>query len=739
MTAPASSSPGRWRSEAAGALGAVAALLPFVISYGVIAFGVLGPAAATAGLTAAVVAAVVGCLAVALFSGSRLPSGSPSATGALMLSGAVAALAGDPLVRAAPPAQALSMVLAGVAVTVMGAGLLMLGLGLLRTGRLVRFVPQPALSGFMNGVAVLIMLSQLAPMLGLPADAWARQGLAALAQWHGPTLAVAAGTAALVVLAGRLAPRAPAALLALGLATAAVAALQATTGPLGLRTLGQLEAPLPQWDTLAALQHEATRALLLRQAVPLLLTALLLAGVGGMESLLNLAAIDQLSGSRSDPDRELVALGLGNLLCGALGGLPLLVLRLRAAATWASGGRGRRSVALGCLLLALLFTLGRPLLERLPLSVVAGLVLMLGWSLLDPWSLGLLRQWRRGDRGPGLQWTLAVVLLVGAVTVVFGFVAGVGAGVLASMLLVIRLLDRALVRTRSTAVALQSRRARGARHEAALAPARAHIHALELEGALFFGNSDRLRAETEQLPAGATDLVVDLRRVSTLDASAAMALARADEQLRQRGVRLRLAGVSPDNRHGQALAAQGLALGDEGRPGLWSYPDADRALEAAEEDALERLAPEMSQRPVPLEACQLFEGLDETQRRLLRRQMHERRLALGERLFGQGDDGQSLFVVTAGSVSVRDPAGNHRYASFSPGMCFGETAVLDGAGRTADAVADAATVVHELSSPALADLQRTHPELAAQVYRNLARHLSARLRAAAASWRAAAG
>ena len=76
--------------------------------------------------------------------------------------------------------------------------------------------------------------------------------------------------------------------------------------------------------------------------------------------------------------------------------------------------------------------------------------------------------------------------------------------------------------------------------------------------------------------------------------------------------------------------------------------------------------------------------------------------------------------------------------SFQPGMCLGETAVLDGGGRTGDAVADVPTVVHELDIDDFLGLQRVQPELAARLYRNLATHLSQRLRAAAAAWRHAA-
>ena len=114
-------------------------------------------------------------------------------------------------------------------------------------------------------------------------------------------------------------------------------------------------------------------------------------------------------------------------------------------------------------------------------------------------------------------------------------------------------------------------------------------------------------------------------------------------------------------------------------------------------------------------------------------------LTAGECLFAQGDAGDALYILGRGSISVVDRTRAQRFVSFSPGMCFGETAVLDGGGRTADAVADVDSTVYALPAAALAEMHHVDPAIAARVYRNLAEHLSERLRAAASAWRHAAG
>jgi CRP-like cAMP-binding protein len=134
-------------------------------------------------------------------------------------------------------------------------------------------------------------------------------------------------------------------------------------------------------------------------------------------------------------------------------------------------------------------------------------------------------------------------------------------------------------------------------------------------------------------------------------------------------------------------------------------------------------------------------GLDEAQRECLAALLEPRRLAQGERLFRQGDPGDRLYVLTEGSISVVSAdatagAVRQRYVTFSPGMMFGETAMVDSGGRTADAVADSPAEVYALTSAALEALRTNDPALCAQVYHNIALHLAERLRAAAAAWRA---
>jgi CRP-like cAMP-binding protein len=171
-------------------------------------------------------------------------------------------------------------------------------------------------------------------------------------------------------------------------------------------------------------------------------------------------------------------------------------------------------------------------------------------------------------------------------------------------------------------------------------------------------------------------------------------------------------------------------------------PDVDQAMERAELALLEQARLKPLREVVPTQQVSLMNGLDAAQRARLAACLKRQRLAAGECLFRQGDPGDRLYVITSGSIDVLSAsvpgstALRQRYVSLSPGMMLGETAMLDGDGRSGEAVAVGETEVHALDAQTLLRLRDQDPLLYAQVYRKVALHLSQRLRAAAWAWRA---
>jgi len=722
----------------AGVVGSVAMLVSPLVQ-GLLAYGALGAEAATIGLAAAFLGPMAGAVVFALRSRAALPVAGPSAATALVVAATVARLAADPALRAKPGSI---VALVGVAVALAGlAQVLAARWGL---AQLVRQVPRPVLGGFMDGIALLIVVAQWPLLLGLRPGSAA--GLPSPDQL--PPLLLGLAAAAGAWLASRRWPRVPKGwylLAALTLGTLLYHALLSARGHAG-PALGPVVGPTEAlgWRpepllALAGLLGQVGPDRL--QFPPGTLAALagltgVLALVGVLESALNLQAQDSRLGSRHDPRHELGVLGWCNVVSGLLGGLPVVMQQARAGAITQAGGRGPVAAMAGTLALVLLFLAGGPLLATLPTAVLGGLMLVVGLGLIDPWTGQLLRRAWRGPTAREARAGLAVVLLVGTLTVGAGFVVGVVAGVLVSMALFIARMNRSLLRSRYRADERPSRRLYPPADEALLAGRRAAITVFELDGALYFGNGERLIDEAEALPPSCRCLVLDLRRVTALDETGADALLRLQRRLHDRETALHLAGLAPGREAARVLAAFAADTP------VW--PDADRAVEAAERQLL-AAAPgaDTVVEPVALADAQLMQGLDPAQRARVAARMQPCRLAAGERLFAAGDAADDLYVLATGSVSVLgapDARGHStRYVSFSPGMMLGETALLDGGGRTAAAVADEPSQLWRLGRVDLAALGAASPELTAVLMRNIAVHLSQRLRGASGAWRESSG
>jgi len=714
------------------------------ITLGLLVFAPLGEQAASVGIPAAFLTLLVGGLVTACFGQSPMPAIGPTSATALILASMVAVLVRDPTLGAGGPADVAAVVVAAAALTVALAGVLMLAFGVLGLGSVVALVPRPVLSGFMNGIAALIAWSQVPALLGLPVPSGSAGPLQWVSAFHPATLALGLASVALGLLLSSRRPNWPVSLIVLLVGTLAYHGLAVAAPQLHLGgVIGPIPARLPTPDALAPLLDAAAGAV--QRHAPLILgTAAALAIIGSLESSLNLAAVDQQTLQRSDLDRDLRVTGLANVAAALFGGLPGPQLRVRAMTLLQLGGRTRLAAACGALAAGALVVAAAPLLAALPRVVLAAIMVLISLSLVDGWWLRLVRQWFAGDRTPDLAANLSVGLLVMAITVTSGFVVAVAVGLLLSMALFIRTMNRALVRQRWSGLQRRSRRIYLPTQEACLDAARTAIEIVEIEGALHFGSAERLDREFKDLPPKTRFLVMDLHRVAAIEASGVNFLVLLSIRLARRDVRLLIAGLQPG-----PLAA----FRTFGGAGLAEavHPDADRAIEAAEGALLSEAGLDAPSQ-VPLSESLLLRGLDADQFARVFAALTEHRLAAGERLFGEGDPGDAVYVVGSGSVAVvaavhtgRDEntlssraAGprDQRFLSVSAGMMFGELAVLDGGGRTGAAVAETDVVVHRLTAPVLARWRDEDPHLAAVLYQNIAVHLSQRLRATVRAWHA---
>ena len=299
---------------------------------------------------------------------------------------------------------------------VMLAGLLQIALGLLRIGTFVGYTPYSVISGFMTGIGVIIMVLQVLPFLGgsrVPGGP-----LAQIAAWPDALAApglhdLAVGVLALTICVlwpRRVGRFLPAPLVALAVGTCVALFWLTEVGTIGAipEGLPAFQTPRLEWGSIAGLVEPA----------------LIIALLGSIDSLLTSLVADSQTRTRHNPNRELVGQGLGNLAAGVLGALPGAGATMGTVTCIRAGGRGPLAGALAALLLlGLLHGFGW-IAEPIPLAVLAGILMKVGWDIVDWRFVVRLRAIRR-------EYVL-VMLLTFLVTVFVDLVTAVALGLIAA-------------------------------------------------------------------------------------------------------------------------------------------------------------------------------------------------------------------------------------------------------------------------------------------------------------------
>ena len=482
------------------------------------------------GLTTGIVALP---LALAFGVASGLEGGAQAGLYSAIFMGYVAAIFGGTKPQVSGPTGPMTVVAAGFVATVaeprflfaavMLGGLIQIAFGLLKLGHYIRYVPRPVISGFMTGIGVIIDLIQIQPMLGSPNEPGPVQALAgtseAIANLNVQALLLGLGTIALIYLIPRISKQIPAALVALLAATVTSELLQ-----LEVPKIGALPTALPK---LALLVPSAS-------AIPhVLLAGLTLAILGSLDTLLGSVVVDQVTNTRHDSDKELVGQGLGNAVSGMFGGLPGAGATMRTLLNVRSGGRtGLAGVIHSTLLTAILLGLGTYA-ALIPLPVLAGILVTVGFGIIDYQGLRLLRKSPGADR--------VVLLVVLSLTVFVDLITAVQMGFLVATLLFFKNLSRREITSSGSLAPMVLTEAPAS---AALAD---RVQVIQAEGAIVFGTSEAFVEAFEESGPDVRAIILRLARVPLIDQTGAYALQEFVNRMAQRGTVVVLSGLQEDS------------------------------------------------------------------------------------------------------------------------------------------------------------------------------------------------
>lgn len=488
---------------------------------------------ALAGLTVSIVAAPL-AMAIAIASGVTPAQGLITAVVAGFL---ISALGGSRFQIGGPTGAFIVVVYGvvhqygydGLALATMMAGAILIVAGLLRVGAWIKYIPEPVVTGFTAGIAIIIFSSQIRDLLGLsmseaPADFiekmaafWAVRDTVSL-----PAIGVAFGALAVIVLINRYAPRWPGMLIAVAGATLAVRLFDLPVETIGSRFGEAAAAVLPE---IRAPQVTFQR---LQQLLPSALTIAFLAGV---ESLLSAMVADGMTGRRHRSNCEIVAQGVANFIAPIFGGISATGAIARTATNIRAGAQTPVAGMFHALfVLVFMLALG-PLIARIPLASLAAVLAVVAWNMSEHERFRQLLLGPRGDRLVLISTFLLTVLVDLTVAIEVGVV--LGAIVFMHRMAEATAVERgvSLLERDQDDFSRPNREAYEARAELPKG-----VEMFELHGPLFFGAASRLNDALDAAFPPPRAFVLRFRDVPMADASGATTLERFIKRCNAHGV-----------------------------------------------------------------------------------------------------------------------------------------------------------------------------------------------------------
>ena len=474
-----------------------------------IGFGIASGVSPGQGLWTAIVAGFL----ISALGGSRFQVGGPTGAFVPVLAGVVAAHG-----------------YSGLALATMMAGIILIVIGALRLGAILRFIPYPVVAGFTSGVAVIIFIAQLnqALGLGLKMPEHVPQQIAALTghlremSWQAPALSVL--TFAILYGWPRLTRKIPASIVAVLATTLLVLWLGWPVATIGSK-FGGIPAGLPGWH-FPEVSLERIRELMGAAAT--------IAALGGIESLLSAAVADGMADTRHDSDQELVAQGIANLFTPLLGGIAATGAIARTAANIRSGARSPIAGIVHSGVLLVVALAAAPLAKYIPLACLSAILVTVAIRMAE-WDT-FIELWH------GPRSDFAVLVATFGLTVLFDLTIGVGAGLAMAVVLFVRQMEglaHVKLLTPETDVEMDGTNTLRGK----VVPPGVVLY--RLQGPLFFAVADKLEVALRASGGKPKIVIFRMRHVPVMDASGLHAFEVAVEKMQRDGVSVLLTAVQP--------------------------------------------------------------------------------------------------------------------------------------------------------------------------------------------------
>ena len=454
-----------------------------------LAFGVASGAGAIAGLYGAI---ILGFFA-ALFGGTSTQISGPTGPMTVVTATAIATFPND---------------FSTVMTIIFLSGLIQISFGLVGIGKWIKYIPYPVISGFMSGVGVIIIILQINPFLGVESYSSVVYTLSQVfdtirhADEH--ALIIAYITLGIMFLTPKLITRfIPSALIALFVVTY----ISIYMG-YQVDTIGDIPVGLPEF--ILPLSFD------LLQLSTIITLAITLALLGSIDSLLTSLVADSMTKTKHNPKKELIGQGIGNAICSFFGAIPGAGATMRTVININSGGTTKLSGIIHSATLLLIILFLAPLASQIPLAVLSGILIKVGFDILDYKFLRIMNKVSRQD--------LLIMSTVFLLTIFVDLIMAVGVGItISSILAIYQISKNTRIKTKRTKSSFD------------IDIGNTSIEIIKIDGSLFFGTVSELDNKLDKVTSN-KKVILDCKNVSFLDISAIFTLEDMIVKLKNRNI-----------------------------------------------------------------------------------------------------------------------------------------------------------------------------------------------------------
>ena len=706
-----------------GGTAAMLVALPSAIAFGLVIYAPLGASFSGRAAIGGIVGTIVMGLLASIFGGTQRLISAPCAPAAAVLAVFVA----EVVSKGAIPNAMVPVYLMLVGLIV---GVVQILLGKIKGGTFIKYIPYPVVAGYLSGVGVLIFTSQLPRLFGLGKDVKLWESLHKFGEWKWESITVGLVTIVVMFLAPKIIKAIPAAIIALVSGIACYFLLSfINPSLLNLENnnliIGPISASVSDLATVFSVQWSMASSIDFSTIGFIFIPALTLSVLLSIDTLKTCVVLDAITYTRHKSNKELVGQGMGNIGSALLCGIPGAGTMGATLVNLSSGGKTKRSgIVFGISALLVLVLFGK-LVAWIPISTLAGILIVVAIRMVDFKTFALLKH-----KSTVFDFFVMLGVIISAVTL--SLIAAAGIGILLAIVLFLREQMRtSVIRRKAFGNQLFSKKSRMITEREILEEKGKHTLIVQLQGQLFFGTADQLLSQIEPLLGECKYVMLDMRRVLSIDYTAANRLKQILGRIKEQKGYLIFTSVPLNVLSGQNIKVYLQQLGLTETENLKFFDDLDFALEWVEDEILLEANVKDDNRILELKEIELFSSFPDKALQMMASCLVVKQYKKNEMIFTTSDSGDEIYFVKRGNVKIVLPlegGGVHHLVTISKGSFFGDMAFLDKRKRSANAMAGDEVMLYELSRKKFDEVIVHHSEIAGQFFENLSFVMANRLR-----------